>query len=1110
MPEFVIRSRITPKKSQGNVIQRARLIKEIDANRQKNLVLVCAPAGYGKTTLVQEYLSAYSVPFAWFHVSTEVGNFYTFVVYIVHALRTLDKDLGANTLEAVESLKQSMNLVKDLKNSVTIVIGTLINDILNSASPEITIVLDDLHEAQDTDWFKTAFDTLLDDFPPNLRLIITSRNIPDFNFAKLTAKRNILNIDSKKLHFSRNEIDELMNNIYSIKSSGNDSEILEKSLNGWITGIHLVLQAYGENFRTADLSSGDIFEFFAGEVFAGLNDDLKNFLLDTCYLDSFTPDDCDIILGTKTSKQIIDELINRNIFIESASYVSESGKRTNTYSYHKLFKEFLSLKLHESRDGAEIKETLRRIYNFYISRNDLSSALGFSLFAKDIETSTELIKKVFDREFEDNQFEKLWKWISEFPDEIIQGDASLLYYKGLLLRLYRGDLEGALAHMQKGVNLTNRSADNRLYIDINIQAAETLRLLGKPNDSLSVLESVSALNPSPSDKAKILYSLAYTLYRIGPEKYKRIGEIIDEGVKICSENELDSQMLNFYNLLGLINSHRGDIIKGIHYYELALLKEKYILSKMKLMNNIIPLYVWSGNYARAKELLEKAETMNSLFPSVILKRLLLRTKALFYFEFGDYETAIAALEELIRTDIKNNNNRFLFINYLFIGECYFFLNKPELAGRYYEIMLENIDPADSYQKLENDLHIAILKKQTGADDSVEPALMNALNYFEDNSLVYARAQVEFHLADYYYKKGLKDTALKFLKDSLEVSAANQYVSYLEQLYPLYRYLFDFAVSNYVSRDFLKSVLQNIAAKEEFIWISAAFRKRLGETIDLLSDISFKAFGGADLSVRGKHVDEDRWVRKKSKLILAYLLLNQGAKFTKDKILGLFFGDLNSASAENVFHQAITNIRSALRFEEDTGAEIRSKEKTKAKKPASKKEKEAAAGPEYILYEDKILRLNPDYVYKVDAVEFNAIYHKIKSAETSPEVKMSLGAKAMGSYKGELLAGNYDDWCEELRTNYANKFAELCEEMISLYKKMNKPDEIIEYAERLLQADRLHEEAYIDLIEAYVNSGKANMAKTKFSQMLKTYDEEYGEKPPRKVMDRIGQLLDGKE
>ncbi|HEY3249635.1 MAG TPA: bacterial transcriptional activator domain-containing protein, partial [Ignavibacteria bacterium] len=123
-----------------------------------------------------------------------------------------------------------------------------------------------------------------------------------------------------------------------------------------------------------------------------------------------------------------------------------------------------------------------------------------------------------------------------------------------------------------------------------------------------------------------------------------------------------------------------------------------------------------------------------------------------------------------------------------------------------------------------------------------------------------------------------------------------------------------------------------------------------------------------------------------------------------------------------------------------------------------------------------------------------------------DTKEVLAKRAIDLYKGEFLPGYYEDWIEELRTNLQNKLIEICEELIAILTKEKKYDEVIVYAERLVSADKLHEKAFISLVKAYAQLGNQNMAKKKFSQLLKNYEEEYGEKPSKQTLNQIEKIL----
>jgi two-component SAPR family response regulator len=259
-----------------------------------------------------------------------------------------------------------------------------------------------------------------------------------------------------------------------------------------------------------------------------------------------------------------------------------------------------------------------------------------------------------------------------------------------------------------------------------------------------------------------------------------------------------------------------------------------------------------------------------------------------------------------------------------------------------------------------------------------------------------------------------------------------------------------------------------------------------------------SFGKLEFRLRGETIPESVWVRKKSKIMLAYLLAEPDRFLTKDKMIDEFFQDVPPENADAVYHNTLSNMRNALKIKYDFFDKDDAKARAKSK----------AAGwePELLLYEDKVLQWNKDFYCRADCVEFEKFCNSALSSESKKDQKIYWSRKAVELYKGDFLPGYYDSWTEEKRQNYSNMYMKLCFELMSAFKEKRAYSEVIKYAEKALQIDKLNEEAYLNMIEAYSLLGEINTAKDKFSLMLKVFDEEIGEKPEKSILDRIKKLL----
>ncbi len=1102
MAEVVVKTRITPKKLTENIVSRQRLLNKITENASKNLILITGPAGYGKTTLVLDYLNAKQ--YAWLYASADIDNFHSFINYIVHSLKNINNKFGDKTLELADSFSQSDLFNKDGANSINAGIGTFVNEFVSVFEDDIYLVIDDLHNITGTDWLNTAFNSLIESFPANLHIIITSRSVPDFNIARLSAKRNLLKIESSDLNFNHDETEKLLKDIYSVSYNKDDLKLLENKIEGWITGLHLILQAYGDDFpkitSSKQVIDENIFGYFAEDIYNKLDENVQDFIVSTSLLDSFTPETCDEILQTKGSKKILEDLKKKNIFIESAVFHRNDNTALTSYSYHNLFKQFLTTKLHEAKTENDIKSLAERIFTHYQKNGDYTQAIEFSLYAKDYQKSSELITEHYERLLQEGRYELLWRWLGQLPKEIIDSNVELLFLKGKLLRFIKNDLEESLKIFK---TVKNEAAKNEsLYVSANSEISEILHITGKPEEALNIFKELYKLNTSPEIKVKIIISLARAYYRLGSKHYDEIIKLLDEGFAISEKNNLQNAVTDIYGIYGRVYLNKGDFIKSLHYFESAVKRENNIYKKFQTINNIVLMYAWSGQYKKAKKYFDETTEIYHQYNAPIFERDLVKLTAFLKFEAGDYEDAVKKFSELAAADLQNNIKSSLPTYYFFICESHIFLNEKDRAKEYLEFIEKIKEPNDEYLQVEYDHHTAIIEPLKGVNQT-EKILLSTLKYYESLNSLYSKTQVQFHLADYYYKKGNTQTALSYLLECLNTASEKQYNSFLAQHFMQMRYLFDFALGNNIHKDYINTIYNIVIDRNSYEWLSDECRKRLNKEKIGLYDIYLSTFGGTEIFVRGNLIPEDKWIRKKSKMLLVYLLINQGVKIQKDKVLGLFFSELSANSAENVFHQAITNIRNAVKPE----TEIKpAKEAVKSKTSSKKSENIVDFSPSYIIYEDKILHMASGYDYKVDVIEFNKMANIVKSSETDENIKEKTAKEAIELYKGEFLPGYYDDWIEELRTVLEHKHIELCEELISILRQKNKYDEVIYYSEKLLQADALHEDAYIAAIDAYSRSGNQNMAKKKFSQLLKNYDAEYGEKPSKDVLSQIEKIL----
>jgi DNA-binding SARP family transcriptional activator len=155
----------------------------------------------------------------------------------------------------------------------------------------------------------------------------------------------------------------------------------------------------------------------------------------------------------------------------------------------------------------------------------------------------------------------------------------------------------------------------------------------------------------------------------------------------------------------------------------------------------------------------------------------------------------------------------------------------------------------------------------------------------------------------------------------------------------------------------------------------------------------------------------------------------------------------------------------------------------------------------------MLYFNPNCYFKSDAEEFNKLCNIARSAENSRKNRIQASRDVLELYKGEFMEGNYEQWCEDIRSDFSNKFISISELLLDLLSKEKNYEEIIQYSEKLLKHDKLNEKAYLSLVEAYVNSERRKSAKEIYLKMMKTYQEEIGENPDSRILAKISKMME---
>ncbi len=445
--------------TQSNILPRPRLVAKLQEGLSKPLTVICAPAGFGKTTLLSEWHESNEgrrFPLAWLSLEQEDNDPIRFLTYLIAALQTLKHDIGAEALASLQSAASPKTILTDL-------IGSL-EDLAGPCS----LVLEDynnIHENSVHDL--TAF--LLSHLPSPMRLIVSTRLTPPLSLSRLRVRGQLAEILGNDLCFSIDETAVFFNHVMGLNLSEEDVARLYERTEGWIAGLKLValsLQSVNTTpSRFISEFTGShhfVADYLIEEVLDGLPDEARNFMLQTSALGCLSGSLCDAVTGRSDGQEMLEWLERGNLFT-----VRQDDDR-EWFRYHHLFADLLR---HRSRQTDPRSETgyLRRAADWYIENDMPESAIYMALEAGDYRLAADLIERTASIITARGESAFLQRYLARLPEEVIRAHP-------YLRRLFSEPTASLLTDREREVlSLIADGASNREVAEILVVSIGTVK-----------------------------------------------------------------------------------------------------------------------------------------------------------------------------------------------------------------------------------------------------------------------------------------------------------------------------------------------------------------------------------------------------------------------------------------------------------------------------------------------------------------------------------------------------------------------------------------------------------------------------------------------------------
>lgn len=439
----------------SKIVARSRLVQQLTEGliSGRKLTLISAPAGFGKSTLVSEWILSRAKKVAWLSLDENDNDPTRFLIYVISAMQTISPNLGASILDALQSPQ-----IPPIDSILT----AFLNEI--SAIPDdLILVLDDYHltDAKSVD---EALTFLIEHLPPRMHVVITTREDPSLPIHRLRARNQLTEIRAADLRFTSSEAAEFLNQVMGLNLTAEEVDKLDKRTEGWIAGLQLAalsMKGQQDIHGFIQAFAGDhryIVDYLAEEVLRRQTEDIRSFLLQTSILDRLDGSLCDAVTNQSGGRSKLEQLQRGNLFL-----IPLDEKR-HWFRYHHLFADVLRMHLLAEQPD-QVHALHHRASEWFEQNNLTADAIHHALEAKDFDRAANLIERAVPEARRNRQEAQLLSWLKSIPDEVLQNRPVLsVHYAGTLLQIgIMDDVEKRLQQVERWLDKENQ--EQPIYVD---------------------------------------------------------------------------------------------------------------------------------------------------------------------------------------------------------------------------------------------------------------------------------------------------------------------------------------------------------------------------------------------------------------------------------------------------------------------------------------------------------------------------------------------------------------------------------------------------------------------------------------------------------------------
>lgn len=1061
-------SRVRVPNRKPQTLKRFRLLDLLHQNAHRKLIFVCAPAGFGKTTLLVDFANDLDASVCWYQIGNTENNLVAFFTYFVNAVQQTYPSFG----------KDLISLVTDTSrpdpSSLAI---EFCNEAIINIQDYTLLFLDDYHLVSDIPEVVLFLEKVFQLIPDQIRFVIGSRNIYGIPTTDLYIREELAILSNEEMAFTENELVDLSSQYFQVNLSQSEAKSIIVNTEGWIIAILLALRSKNLTNAIPRLAGAkeQIFKFLHDEILTSLDADLRKFVLVSGLFPEFQAELCNYLLQISNADQYIRRLIDQNLFVSQ----TETGDSVY-YQYHQLFRDFLDVEKSQYLSWDEIRMYQLRAAEWYQGTGAVEAGIGQLFLVGNLTQAADLINQIALEVYSSGRQNVLIDWYQQL--EHFDGLAEHAPY--LLLNVAKvfgnqGKIPESLALMDQIEGVLRRESDHDNLVNLLVNKGIAFRFQGQYQKSLDIAGEVIALVEEDQLDRYYFYQ-AERLKGISLFFLNQIDAGINhlltsaDGIRTLNQerkqDRLAHELIMILADIGYVSLNYGDIFQAQKCYQEAFEISKTIRGHLGDLamsaNNQAYIQYLIGNYQSSWKYYEQGleAAQSSGWRRIIVD---------IYNGRGDLLKDLTLLdqarEEYINAlEYKNESVRDTAFNDTYLG----YSDLERISGNFNQALHYLREAA---QWAQADLSAPEYQVRLGRIyltmeqlDLAENTLQAGLDQM-DGLASEDRATTHFLLAVIAYRNDDFDQALEQMNLSLSDAALLGYDQFLVGLTREYQDVIAeilLAGENRHLREIYRKVQEKPLSYQNLVE-----KPKIENSVPQMQAV-VQAFGKEEVRVNGELIPTNRWKSARARALFFYIL--DKGKVTKQQISLEFWPDFSQSKVSSNFHATLWRVRNALGIKEIIGYD---------------------ANNYYLEGQTEII---------YDVALFSRLVEKFNSLDTDMTEKRNIGYQILDIYRGDFLIDVDMEWADIRRAELRKQYERCLQDLAHAEFELDHFENARNLYQQLISGDPFVEEYRIGLMSALIQLSEISAAKKYYLEYKVFLNKEMNIDPG----DKLTALYDG--